>query len=221
MVAALVSDCLLLARCQQIAGLSFLQLAEQVGMRMPQLAAHRKGFIGQCIERALGASAGSKPIPDFPELDIELKTIPVGKERQALESTFVCSISFEQIAKESFETSLCYKKLRRVLWIPIEGDTVIPYPERRLGLGFLWSMDAQERSIIQQDWQELSDYIRFGEFDAISAHLGEYLQIRPKAANSQKHKNAIDAEGERIRTLPLGFYLRPAFTNGILARCLM
>lgn len=220
MAAPLVSDAMLLARCQQIAGLSFLQLAERVGLAVPSLPAQRKGFIGLCIERALGATAGSKPTPDFPELGIELKTIPVGKERKALESTFVCSISFEQIAKESFETSLCYKKLRRVLWLPIEGDTDIPYAERRLGLGFLWSMDVEEQRIVQQDWQELSDYIRYGEFDNISAHLGEYLQIRPKAANSQKHKNAINTEGESIRTLPLGFYLRPVFTNRILAQVL-
>lgn len=216
-----VSDAMLLARCQQIAGLSFLQLAERVGLPMPLLPAQRKGFIGLCIERALGATAGSKPTPDFPELGIELKTIPVGAGSQALESTFVCSISFEGIANETFETSLCYKKLRRVLWFPVEGDTDIPYAQRRLGLGFLWSMDAEERCIIQQDWQELSDYIRYGEFDKISAHLGEYLQIRPKAANSQKHKQAINAEGESIRTLPLGFYLRPVFTNRILARYLI
>lgn len=216
-----VSDAMLLARCQQIAGLSFLQLAERVGLSMPLLPAQRKGFIGLCIERALGATAGSKPTPDFPELGIELKTIPVGAGSQALESTFVCSISFEGIANETFETSLCYKKLRRVLWFPVEGDTDIPYAQRRLGLGFLWSMDAEERCIIQQDWQELSDYIRYGEFDNISAHLGEYLQIRPKAANSQIHKHAINAEGESIRTLPLGFYLRPVFTNRILARYLI
>lgn len=220
MAAASVSDSMLLTRCQSIAGLSFLQLAERVGLPMPLMPAERKGFIGLCIERALGATAGSKPMPDFPELGIELKTIPVGKERRALESTFVCSISFEQIVAESFETSLCYKKLRRVLWFPIEGARDIPYPERRLGLGFLWSMSNEERDIVKQDWQELSDYIRYGEFDRISAHLGEYLQIRPKAANSQKHKSAIDSEGANIRTLPLGFYLRPAFTNQILVRCL-
>lgn len=218
MAAPLVSDEDLLARCVAIAGMSFLQLADAVGLSIPMLPAQRKGFIGMCIERALGATAGSKPTPDFPELGIELKTIPIGKGRKALESTFVCSISFEQITQESFEGSVCYKKLRRVLWFPIEGDAEIPYAERRLGLGFLWSMGLEEQRILKQDWQELSDYIRFGEFENISAHLGEYLQIRPKAANSQKHKNAINATGESIRTLPLGFYLRTTFTNQILAR---
>lgn len=42
------------------------------------------------LELYLGAMAGSKPEQDFPELGIELKTIPVDAAGKPLETTFVC-----------------------------------------------------------------------------------------------------------------------------------
>ncbi|PTI95482.1 DNA mismatch repair protein MutH, partial [Staphylococcus succinus] len=44
------------------------------------------------------------------------------------------------------------------------------------------------------------------------------LQIRPKAANAKALTEAIGAWGERILTLPRGFYLKKNFTSALLAR---
>ncbi|RID08381.1 DNA mismatch repair protein MutH, partial [Escherichia coli] len=52
----------------------------------------------------------------------------------------------------------------------------------------------------------------------ITARHGEYLQIRPKAANAKALTEAIGARGERILTLPRGFYLKKNFTSALLAR---
>ena len=56
----------------------------------------------------------------------------------------------------------------------------------------------------------------FGEIDKISAKHGEYLQIRPKAANAASLAQTTLAEGETGLTLPRGFYLRTRFTNMLL-----
>lgn len=53
---------------------------------------------------------------------------------------------------------------------------------------------------------------------AVCARHGEYLQIRPKAANAKALTEAIGARGERILTLPRGFYLKKNFTSALLAR---
>lgn len=175
-----------------------------------------KGITGQWFERALGADAGNLSAPDFTQLGIELKTLPIGKHGIPRESTFVTAISLTHIAQESWDTSKVYAKLRRVLWIPVEGDPEIPLLERRIGTAFLWSADVAQLSILQADWQALSNRIVLGELDSISAKDGTYLQIRPKAANGQSLSYGIDDMGNAIKTLPRGFYLRACFTTELL-----
>ena len=64
----------LLQRVDAIAGLTLGQLAEQYQFKTPDDLLREKGWTGQLIEYVLGATAGSKPTPDFEELGIELKT---------------------------------------------------------------------------------------------------------------------------------------------------
>ncbi|WP_462053017.1 MutH/Sau3AI family endonuclease, partial [Vibrio cholerae] len=80
----------LLTRAQQIAGLSFAELADEAGMTVPPDLRKDKGWVGQLLEWHLGATAGSKPQQDFEHLGIELKSIPVSYTGKPLETTFVC-----------------------------------------------------------------------------------------------------------------------------------
>ena len=65
---------------------------------------HRKGKLGQLVERVLGASAGSRQVPDFPELGVELKTIPIDAEGRPRESTFIASFSLADADHAHFFT---------------------------------------------------------------------------------------------------------------------
>lgn len=206
----------LLARVHAIAGLTVGQSACQYQLEVPNDLRHHKGWFGHLIEKVLGASAGSKPIPDFPNLGIELKTLPIGKNGRPAESTFVASIALMGIANETWETSVVKKKLSHVLWLPIENDKDIPFSQRRIGLGFLWRPSVEQEAILKKDWQELANLIAMGQIDEISAHLGEALQIRPKAANAKALTTALNRQGQRIKTLPRGFYLRASFTHKVL-----
>src|SRR5437870_5691279 len=104
---ALKSEAELLARCQAIEGYSLMQLAALLGCNIPPDPLKRKGWAGQAIEVALGATAGSKARPDFCGLGVELKTLPINHLGKPAESTFVTSISLLTIHKESWSTSLC------------------------------------------------------------------------------------------------------------------
>ena len=79
----------LLARCDAIAGLTLGELAHMADVAIPENLQRHKGWPGMLIERWLGASAGSKPQQDFPELGIELKTIPIDDNFMPLETTYV------------------------------------------------------------------------------------------------------------------------------------
>lgn len=208
----------LIERCKQFEGFSFGQLAMELGLIIPEQSNQRKGWVGQAIELALGANASNKALPDFQYLGIELKTLPIAKSGKPTESTFITSISLLTIHQEDWRSSQCYGKLKRVLWIPVEGDTDIPYLHRRIGRGFLWSPDQQEEQILAEDWNYLTLQISTGQLATIDAKAGTYLQVRPKGANGKSLCYGYDEEGNKVKTLPRGFYLRSCFTDMILRK---
>ena len=206
----------LLSRAQAIAGLSFGELATQLSIPVPPDLKRDKGWVGMLLETALGATAGSKAEQDFRHLGIELKTIPINAQGYPLETTFVSLAPLIQNSGVNWQNSHVRHKLSRVLWIPIEGSRSIPLAERRIGTPILWQPSEQQERQLQRDWEELMDYIVLGQLDKINARLGEVLQLRPKGANSKSLTKGIGKNGEIIDTLPLGFYLRKAFTHEIL-----
>ena len=206
----------LLSRAQAIAGLSFGELATQLDIPVPPDLKRDKGWVGMLLETALGATAGSKAEQDFRHLGIELKTIPINSQGYPLETTFVSLAPLTQNRGVNWQNSHVRHKLSRVLWIPIEGSRAIPLAERRIGTPILWQPSEQQEHQLQRDWEELMDYIVLGQLDKINARLGEVLQLRPKGANSKSLTKGIGKNGEIIDTLPLGFYLRKAFTHEIL-----
>ena len=207
----------LLARAGTLAGKTLRQVAGALGMPVPRRLLNAKGWIGTLMERYLGAGAGALPEPDFAGFGIELKTLPVGNDGRPQESTYICTVSLLPAANTGWENSLVKRKLSRVLWIPVEADPAIPVAERRIGTALLWSPDSNQEQTLRQDWEELMEKVMLGHLDQLSARLGKYLQIRPKARDARSLRTGTDEEGRLIQTLPRGFYLRVSFTQQILA----
>lgn len=201
----------LLERANTLTGLTLLQLAEHCNFTLPENFQHHKGWLGQLIELALGATSGSLSQPDFAKLGIELKTIPVNSQNKPVESTFVCAVP--QKSAVHWRDSNVWQKLKKVLWIPISSAEKIP--ERRIGKTILWQPNLNQEKILQQDWEELTDMLVLGHADQVTASIGQALQIRPKAANSRVLTASLDEYSEETFIVPRGFYLRAAFTAEI------
>lgn len=206
----------LVNRVAGLSGMTLGELARKIDWPIPKDLKRDKGWIGQLLEVHLGASAGNLSEPDFQLLGIELKTLPLNKNQQAKETTYVCTVPLLGHIGLQWQQSCVYRKLSRVLWLPIEADPDIALAQRRVGHGFIWSPNAQDFDIIRQDWEEFMELICLGQVDSITAHQGEYLQIRPKAANASVVTQGIGPDGRIQDTLPRGFYLRTLFTNQIL-----
>jgi DNA mismatch repair protein MutH len=217
-LAAPASEQELLERAEALAGLSLSELAERWGVPVPPDLRRAKGFVGGLVERALGASAGSRAVPDFPELEIELKTLPVDRAGAPLESTFVCTIPLLEIGDVEWAASRVRRKLSRVLWMPVQGDRDIPVGERRLGRPLLYRLSEDDEALLRADWEELAGLIGRGHVESLTGHLGRFLQIRPKAAHSRARRLGFDADGVPFAALPRGFYLRASFTRALLER---
>lgn len=212
------SEIELMERAWGLSGLTLAELGARVGTAVPQDAVRAKGIAGRILERALGATAASRAEPDFVGLGIELKTIPLDGSGKPKESTFVASIALSAMADTDWEQSVVLKKLSKVLFVPVEAASETPLGDRRIGRAYLWAPNAEERSALRADWERLAEMIGRGDVAAITGHLGEVLQVRPKAASGRARRRAPDEEGAVQWTMPRGFYLRPAFTGAVLAR---
>lgn len=208
----------LLTRAQALAGMSLAELAQRCELPVPPDLRRAKGFVGGLVERLLGASAGSRAVPDFPELEIELKTLPVDRAGAPLESTFVCTIPLMEIGDVEWASSRVRRKLSHVLWMPVQGDRDIPVGERRLGQPLMYRLTEEDEAQLRSDWEELAGLIGRGHVESLTGHLGRFLQIRPKAAHSRARRLGFDADGVPFAALPRGFYLRASFTGALLKR---
>ena len=120
----------LIERLNLITGLSISEIADNLKIKLPVSTTRGKGFIGELLEIALGASAKNQSIPDFPELGLELKSLPIDKNFKPLESTFVCHAPLMNIRDLNFKNSALYAKIKRVLFILIDGTKGLDYSEK-------------------------------------------------------------------------------------------
>jgi DNA mismatch repair protein MutH len=211
----------LMNHARALVGVELAELADQMGLPVPPRAAgpeRTKGWSGQIIERELGVETKGTSGPDFANLGVELKTVPVDGAGKPHESTAVCQIDPVAIAGESWETSTARKKLARVLFVallvPTESRSV---GERRVSAVRLWSPSSEQERTLRADFDLfVREYFRRGRSDAITGHLGVALQVRPKGKDAADRRDAYDERGAAARVGKCGFYLRPAFVAAIL-----
>lgn len=206
----------LMTRARGLSGMRLADVAQAHGFNLPDNNVQAKGWSGIVLETVLGAQGRSDPEPDFPALGVELKTLPIDAQGRVLESTFVSTIPLMTLVHERWETSTVYKKLKHVLWMPLIWTRGAPVQSRTIGAPLLWQPSLSEMQQLQSDWEELSNMICLGEIDNINARFGRWLHIRPKGASKRCLVDVINRDGECVKTLPRGFYLRPAFTQYIL-----
>jgi DNA mismatch repair protein MutH len=196
-------------RAAALEGVRTSALAAALGHEAPVMGVRSKGKVGELVERALGATGGAAARHDFPHLGVELKTIPVDPELRPRESTYVCRIDLATADREEWATSWFRRKLAHVLWVPIVDNELVARP-------FFWSPTAAQERALRLDFEELMGVIGAGHVEDLTARAGVWLQVRPKARDGSERTTGFDRDGDPVRTVPRGFYLRPRFTAALL-----
>jgi DNA mismatch repair protein MutH len=204
----------LLDRARALRGRSLEALGADLGLSLRGPAVATKGKVGEMVERALGATGGSAATWDFPTLRVELKTVPLGASGAPSESTFVCSVSLLDADRAEWDESWVRAKLGRVLWVPVETRRD---GSRGVGEALLWSPTPAQQRVFAADFEEILGRVGAGGIEGLSARVGRWLQLRPKAAHGRVRTAAPGRDGDRVSTVPRGFYLRARFTGAILA----
>lgn len=206
----------LLTRARALSGRTVASIAGELGLSTEGEAVRTKGRPGEILERALGANGGPTRIVDFPDIGVELKTVPVDDEGRPIETTYVCKISLTDADTQEWETSWVRAKLARVLFVPLFAPEGRPWPERIVGESVLWSPTPEEEAVLHADFDDAMGLIGVGRIEELTAHLGQWLQVRPKARDGSKIGIAYGSENEAIAAVPRGFYLRTTLTAAIL-----
>ena len=197
----------LLKRAWALEGLSVGALASRLDVSVAGEPVRTKGKVGELLERALGATGTGAEV-DFPDLGVEMKTVPF-ENGKVVESTFVCALPLMDTDRAEYATSWVRRKLSRVLWVPV-------HERERIGKAKLWEPSPDEDSALKNDFDEIIGRIAIGDIEGLSAHVGDVLQLRPKAATGSVRTTAPGRDGELVSTVPRGFYLRARFVAGIL-----
>lgn len=205
----------IVARASALVGRSVASLAAERGRVAPAGGVSTKGRVGELLEQVLGASGGSGARRvDFPAQRVELKTVPVDHANKPHESTFVCAIDLSE--EVDWEVSWVRQKLATVLFVPIVGARDLPLPERTVGQPVLYRPTAAQEAQLRADYEDVMGLVGIGRVEDVTGHLGRYLQVRPKARDGSARTVTLGREGERIATVPRGFYLRATFTAALL-----
>ena len=192
-------------------------VSARLGASLAGPTLRRKGKAGILLEHVLGASAGNAAIPDFPELGVELKTVPMDPAGKPRESTFVGTIDLTNADRDEWETSRTRAKLARVLFVPIiSPDRGSPPSVCVVGRAVLFSPTPEQDAVLRDDFESAMGLIAIGKVELVRANLGRWMQVRPKAADSHVRTRAISDDEGWMTTNPRGFYLRARFVEAIL-----
>lgn len=125
----------------------------------------------------------------------------------------MCTVSLHDADRAEWGAAWVRAKLARVLWVPVQSQSD---GARIIGESRLWSPSPEQDRVLAQDFEEILGRVGAGQIDAMTARVGRWLQLRPKAAHSRVRTASLGAEGEGVGTVPRGFYLRATFTGAIL-----
>lgn len=209
----------LIARLDAILGRKLDELSLLAQVPLPSNLSG-KGFVGQICEVYLGAHAGNLPLPDFIDLNIELKTLPINNKWMPEESTYLCMVDLNPQRFISFEQSTLYHKLKHILFVLVLSpkDTLIK--DKRIVGYFFYTPSNSELEAFKADYNEFNELIMNGKVNDINGSLGNLLQMRPKASSGKSILSTHDADNNLIYTRPKGYYLRRFFTTKLCQRFL-
>ncbi len=213
----------LLASARALVGTTMAEIADGLGLPVPIGRVRTKGWAGTILERELGVR-GSHAGPDFPDLGVELKTVPVDARLVPRESTAVGQIDPIAIVNETWSESTVRRKLHRVLFVALEvrnrpaiGARVSSVGDARVRAVMLWSPSPEEDAVLKNDFDTIvQQFFRSGRATLITGHSGVALQVRPKGRNAADTRRALDESGAAIQIGRCGFYLRAGFVGRIL-----
>lgn len=181
-----------------------------------------KGKVGQLIETHIfGVQSNSRPEPDFIDAGVELKVVPLISKSKGLgvkERTKICSINYDTLVNETWETSHARGKLTKVLMVFYEYNSE-DVGSCRIVKCHLYEPDMTDQEIFEADWKKVLNYVKAGEAHKLSESIAKALApSRTGQGGLNQYGVQKDLVQQPITTysataLKRAFSLKSGFTN--------
>jgi DNA mismatch repair endonuclease MutH len=186
----------------------------------PTLDVKDKGAIGKIIEEyGFGLKNNSEAQPDFHEVGVELKVVPLktsGKGLSVKERTKICSINYNLIIDSNWETSNAKHKLDHILFVFYEYNKIVHLNSQIKDFYFFELKTQLAEPIIQLDWKRTKQMVVEGKAHELSESQNKILAASRSGAGGpsvSKQPNTILQRNASKRS----FSLKPSYTNVIWA----
>ena len=204
-------------RAHSIEGVPLKDLADylEYPLRDPSKS---KGYVGNLMQFAFGLRPNSKPLPDLERFRIEIKTIPVDPDLNALENTRLTKINpSELVLEDEWSRSHAFRKVTTILFVP-----VVKHPRAAARVGgwysrspFVWMPSLDELAILEEDWKTVRDVYRKGSVTK-SAIPGTYMFANTQSRDSSVRERYKLPTGDEMEVQPKAFYLLKPLTTRVL-----
>lgn len=177
----------------------------------------RKGLLGQVVETGFyGYAINSDSRADFEDLDIELKVTGYVKNKngslRAKERLVLSKINFNEIVKETFESSHVLGKCKKMLIIWYEYDSNKDAKDFVITNYQLYNME-KDKQIFKNDFEIIKHKVLNGKAHELSEGDTSYLGACTKARTSKDRTTQPFSE---ILVKPRAYSLKNAYMTGIL-----
>jgi DNA mismatch repair protein MutH len=159
-----------------------------------------KGQIGNIIQEFwFGVAANSSSDPDFAEIGMELKIIPLEQRKRGLtvkERTKICAINYFRLIEEDWNSSHAKRKLEKVLFIYVHFNEKDGLFSKVVNVDVWVLKDIVEQGIIREDWQGVKAKVEQGLAHEISESQSKIL------AASRTGSGGLDENGKPKDEVP-------------------
>lgn len=154
-----------------------------------------KGGFGDYLEENyFGKKNDTESRPDFDELGIELKSVPLKINNdgsiRVKERIVLNKFRFYDIVNETFETSHFLKKDAILLLIFYFHNNQLAMEDKKINLVDLWEVLNHDANQIRADWEYIVNKIKEGKAHELSEGDTLYLGACTKGATAQKSMQA-------------------------------
>lgn len=173
-----------------------------------------KGLAGLIIEKEwFGIEQNSSQLPDFDKVGIELKIIPLKKNKNGIvvkERTKICSINYMTLCDETWVTSHAKEKLNKVLFIYYFYDKSDILNSKILKIDLWRLVKKSDELLIKDDWYFIQKKVYDGYAHKLSGTDTKTLEAATSGTKRNvPQPNQIYSESATKRA----FALKAPFTN--------
>jgi DNA mismatch repair protein MutH len=144
-----------------------------------------KGYLGKLVEiYHFGIKPNNNPEPDFPKVNLELKTTGLTEKNKAKERLSLSMINYHEIVNQTFEDFL--KKNSKVLIIFYQYKKNEIYYKMKFAYNIIidfHSLPESDKTVIKADWKKIVQAVKDAKAHEISGGDTFYLKADTKGCS--------------------------------------